>query len=237
MLLPIDMHTHLNAPSAGKIKVINGTSPDDWEHIAALARWHPDSVIPAFGLHPWKLYNIPPDWTTTLKAFLTAFPHSLLGEIGLDKTRENEFPLSLQEEFFLTQWRLARSLSRPVVLHCVKAWHRLLPLLESPPHRFLCHAFNGGKEIIAPLVKKGAYFSLGPRELCSPKAKSTLSLIPEDKFLLESDGSPPEELFPAIENIASALGIPTDKFIEQATRNGYAFLSGFTSPSPGEMRS
>jgi len=49
--------------------VVNGTTPDDWPQVSALATrfsW----VIPSYGVHPWDCGNRPDDWLARLESAL-----------------------------------------------------------------------------------------------------------------------------------------------------------------------
>lgn len=223
-LFPIDIHTHFGAPPVARHRIINGTSPSDWEKIAGMAEQYPEEVIPAFGLHPWFLRELPQDWKNLLETYLNRFPHALAGETGMDKVRRPSVPMDVQEDIFLTQWRLARKLNRSVVIHSVKAWPRLLPLLGDPARPFLCHAFAGPLEYLPALTDLGAYFSLGPREINRKNAIDLITHIPKDKLLLESDGTTLEEFACTVSSVAEILGIPSPDLLSLTSDNARHFL-------------
>ena len=96
----IDVHNHLHDPRfqgeqdrlIAEMKaegitacVVNGTCEEDWPEVARLAKDHLDFVIPAFGLHPWKVDQRSPSWLETLEEYLNAHPNAVLGEYGLDR--------------------------------------------------------------------------------------------------------------------------------------------------------
>lgn len=223
-LFPIDVHTHFGAPLVAGHRIINGTSPSDWEKIAEMATQYPAEVIPAFGLHPWFLKELPGNWERILREYLDRFPRALVGETGMDRLRRPPIPLEIQEAFFVTQWNLARELKRSVVIHSVKAWARLLPLLDTPARPFLCHAFAGPLEYLPALSDKGAYFSLGPREINRKNAIDLITHVPEDKLLLESDGTTLEEFACAVSSIAEILHISPPELLAVTTANARNFL-------------
>jgi hypothetical protein len=65
--------------------VVNGTHPDDWPRVTALAAAHP-FVRPAYGIHPWHAGSPrPDDWLARLTALLDAHPRASVGETGLDR--------------------------------------------------------------------------------------------------------------------------------------------------------
>src|SRR5688572_5835311 len=141
--LPIyDAHNHLHderlAPHLPNIiealtsipvrkVVVNGTRPEDWPTVSKLAAQHP-WIIPSYGLHPWYVNQVCENWRDELAEHLHN-PKAAIGEIGLDRWIA-DYDTARQENAFLYQLQLASSLNRPVTLHCLKAWGRLLELLE-----------------------------------------------------------------------------------------------------------
>lgn len=86
---------------------------------------------------------------------------------------------------------IANETQRPITIHCVQAWGQLLNTLSqtrvnhSPP--FILHSFGGSHEIVPPLIKLGAFFSIGIN--IPPKSIQAVSKeIPWDRLLVETDG-------------------------------------------------
>jgi len=136
---------------------------------------------------------------------LTACLHksrSAIGEIGLDRwIPDHDTPR--QEDAFLFQLRLAAEFRRPVTIHCLKSWGRLLELLQEqkPPCGFLLHSYGGPAEMIPAFTALGAYFSISgyfahPRKA---RQREVFRLIPRDRLLIETDAPdmlPPFEFSP-----------------------------------------
>ncbi|MDB6111490.1 MAG: TatD-related deoxyribonuclease [Pedosphaera sp.] len=205
MSLPLyDSHNHLQAaPLAadrtailaeldrqGLVKAVaNGTQEQDWPAVLALAQQSP-KVIPSFGLHPWYVAQRSTNWQATLLQHLDQIP-SGIGEIGLDRWIEN-YDSPQQEEVFLWQWRLAAKRHLPASIHCLRAWGRLLELLQresGPRCGFLLHSYGGPVEMISSFVKLGAYFSISgyfahERKTCQ---RETFRHVPPDRLLIETD--------------------------------------------------
>eukprot|EP00903_Cladosiphon_okamuranus_P021639 g19894.t2 len=86
------------------------------------------------GLHPWNAHAKSEGWLQNLKALLEEYPQALVGEIGLDKvartpdTRRVEWDHQLK--VFRVQMALAARLSRPVSMHCVKAYGKIVDFLR-----------------------------------------------------------------------------------------------------------
>ncbi len=202
-----DAHVHLQDPRLGHIlgEVIQAaaksgvtalcccaTAPDDWEPVQILAEAElPFALVPAFGVHPWHVQNLPPDWRETLIARLEHIPIAAVGEIGMDGLRREISP-EVQERVFVAQLDIAIQMARPVVLHGARAWGRLLDLLrprvKSLPG-FILHSFSGSAEILRQALDLGGYLSFAGT-VCNPKAtkvRTAASLTPESAILIESD--------------------------------------------------
>jgi len=180
--------------------VVNGTSPDDWGSVSALATQFPEFILPSYGLHPWHTPCSHPDWKTLLEEILTANPLAGIGECGLDRwIKSPDKPA--QEEAFLFQLNLAKRFKRPLSIHILKAWGWFLDILRSQKYQqsnFLLHAYNGSRELIPELVERGAYFSFSGSFLHPHKSRllETFRHIPLERLLVETDAPdmlPPEQ--------------------------------------------
>jgi TatD DNase family protein len=176
--------------------VVNGSCEEDWPKVLDLARKH-STVIPSFGYHPWYVKERSPDWQKELIKFLDEVP-SAVGEIGLDRWIENYNTLQ-QEEVFIWQLRLAAERDLPVSIHCLKAWGRLLEILQTeqrPKCGFVLHSFGGPKEMVPALAELGAYFSFPGYFAHERKVKQRESfrVVPAERLLIETDA--PDQLLP-----------------------------------------
>ena len=203
----IDAHLHLQdrayasdrdavlrrAEAAGvRLLVCNGTRPADWPGVLELARAHP-AVVPCFGLHPWYAGEAPEHWLKSLEGFLDEVP-SGIGEAGLDGAAGD---LAAQEGALRSQVALARSKNRPLMLHCVRAFGRLLEILreEGPlPAGFLLHAYGGSAQLVERVARLNAYFSFAAFSLDEkrPRSVEALRAVPADRLLLETDCPDPK---------------------------------------------
>jgi TatD DNase family protein len=185
--------------------VVNGTHPDDWPLVDALATRF-NFVRPAFGVHPWDVGRLRDDtWLGQLEARLALHPQASIGEIGIDRwiidsARPDDPRLagvrraSLDEQtaVFLPQLALAARDNLPVTIHCLQAWgelDRLLHQHDVPDRGFLLHAYGGPAELIPRFAARGAYFSfngyfLDPRKT---KQQEAFKHVPADRLLVETD--------------------------------------------------
>ncbi len=206
-----DAHNHLQDPRVGSDiaslvataaqegvvrMVVNGSCEEDWPDVLALARKHAE-VIPSFGYHPWYVKERTPGWRDVLTRALDEVP-SAIGEIGLDRWIK-DYDLPAQEEVFAWQLRLAAERELPVSIHCLQAWGRMLELLQASPRPacgFLLHSYGGPPEMIPPLAKLGAYFSL-PGYFAherKERQRETFRHVPPARLLIETDA--PDQLLP-----------------------------------------
>ena len=194
-----DMHIHLQdykqnsatqvveeALSAGVRRLVCVSSTEsDWPRVRELAEKYPQTVTPAFGLHPWYAATAAAGWPERLRALLSAVPAAMVGECGLDGIKGIG---ETEERVFKTQILLAGALRRPLVIHAVKAvavMEKFWPLL---PARFVIHSFNGRAEHLRPILARGGYVSLSASILKNREAEKIVRLIPENRLLLETDG-------------------------------------------------
>ena len=118
------------------------------------------SVAP--GLHP----QAAGDWNAACRdelAELLLQPGCVaVGEIGLDVVVD--VPMSVQEQVFREQLRLAVALNRPVLLHARRTTGQVLTILKQEGVQRvggIWHAFSGSRETAREAMKLG--FALAPR--------------------------------------------------------------------------
>lgn len=169
--------------------VVNGTRPDDWGRVERICSLN-ESLLPAYGVHPWYVEHLDDNWIDQLRSRLSDRRASI-GEIGLDFSSGKPDRVR-QEDIFLLQLGLARELNVPVSIHCVKAWPRLACLLEKhggPRRGFLLHSYYGGEEFANRFTELGGYFSCPPAFLLKTKRAhlEVFRSVPVDRILPESD--------------------------------------------------
>lgn len=261
-----DAHSHLQeyasareltsalaaAKAAGvELTLCCGTSPGDWEKVAALSAAACGRVIPCFGLHPWFIKEGVPGWLEALEGLLMRLP-SCVGEIGLDGGK-NGTDAARQEGVFRAQLGLAKKLGRPACLHCVRAWGRMLEIIkEDRPGPFLLHSYGGAPEMMADFAGLGGYFSFGGALLDPKRGKLRRALLaaPPDRLLFETEAPEPDapgwRAAPAgIAEVTAAaaaiLGKTAEETAALSRENGRIFLGALaaaavkaTPPREGE---
>ena len=158
---------------------------EDWKQVEYIAEQYPQIVVPAFGIHPWYVDKITLGWQKRLRQCFMKWPQALVGECGLDGLKEN---MPQQKEVFASQIALAKEISRPVIVHAVKAVSLLQEFLPFMPKQFIIHSFNGKIQHLPPILKAGGYVSFSASILRNPQAKEIVNFIPENRLLIETDG-------------------------------------------------
>lgn len=242
--------------------VVNGSCQADWPAVLEVARQCPN-VLPSFGYHPWSVRERTPTWKDDLVHHLDALP-SAVGEIGLDRWIPNP-DTAAQEEAFTFQMALAADRNLPASVHCLQAWGRLHDLLRHGPRPatgFLLHSYGGPAEMIRPLARLGAYFSLPgyfahERKL---RQRETFRHVPPDRLLIETDA--PDQLLPDPLNrfplrdvpsgrplnhpanlpavyafAAEWLALPLSDLVAQVEENFFRLFGTVFRPGPGSPRS
>ena len=191
----LDSHCHLQAGrltpteegTTGRTRMLcNATSEADWQAVLALATARQE-VVPFLGIHPWFAASAGAGWEQRLRALLEQIQAGI-GETGLDRCCRTDF--ASQQRIFVAQLQMASELRRPLVIHCVKAWGRLLELLEQNPAPLppiMIHAFSGSTETLQRLIRCGCFISYSTRLATESKLHPSCRATPLTSLLLETD--------------------------------------------------
>lgn len=216
--LRADLLNHAREYHIGKF-YCNGITPEDWA-IIDLITGTDARVIPFFGVHPWKATEVKEGWDVLLEGFLKK-PNSGVGEIGLDKFRE-KISYDKQVEIFCRQLAIAGRLSKPVTIHCVRAWGDLLNILKKnllPRSRFLLHSYHGSSEMLQEFLNLGAYISFSWKSFLRPgtEMRDMVRHMPLNRLFLETD-------FPYLEPQAMGATINIEKY-KRCLHEAYDFAA------------
>lgn len=144
----------------------------------------------SIGLHPW---NTPQqDWFEQLCKQAQNPQCLMIGECGLDKLRGDDF--KTQIERFKAQIQLSEELSKPLVIHCVKAYNEVIELHKQlhPHQHWIIHGFRGNIQLAKQLQSHNIYVSIGVY-LTDPKQKKIIETAKQlgiGNFMLETDDAP-----------------------------------------------
>eukprot|EP01034_Spumella_vulgaris_P025270 gene25270-31708_t len=249
-----------------------GTCPgQDWARVEEIHSAYPQMVVPNFGLHPWWIRqhlsrvselsdpnsardslgsSSADSWESQLERLLQTVPSAGVGECGLDKgllKREEgqDVDWDTQESILHSHLRLASRYNRPVTLHCVGAWGRLLDVLtehftssewatSTPRPAVILHSCNFLPPDMVPrftkLLSSGVYFSLsgGGSEA---KTVALLRVIPLSQLLVETDS--PDQLLTVFKTRGLTHNQPC--LVRANCRHIAHCLSSSSSSSGGEV--
>lgn len=180
--------------------VIPGVTAATWERAARMAAGDP-LLHHAEGLHPVFFDAHEPDTDlATLARRLDGTPEGArpvaIGEIGLDF--RHPYPDHAAQEALLdAQLAIARDHHLPVIIHCVRAHHRLVGRLRrwGGPGGVI-HAFNGSAEEARAYVDSGFRLGIGGlvTHARNRRLRDIVAGLPAEALLLETDAPdmPPE---------------------------------------------
>ena len=108
-----------------------------------------------------------------------------VGEAGLDAVRGGD--AAIQEDVFVRQALLAEKVEKPLVVHCVRRYGRILELHKaiSPRQLWIIHGFRGKPELARQLSAAGIGISLA---LPRPEIEA---IVPPSLLFHETDGKSP----------------------------------------------
>ena len=203
-MTPIDIHAHNSTDIAGTI-FNSGCNYITGRNIS-------------IGIHPWHIND---NWKSELASIAewAKFTNVVaIGECGLDMLK-SPADIELQEEIFLSHAQLSEALCKPLIIHCVKAFDRLMSLHKEqrPRQAWIIHGFRGKPQLAVQLIDAGFYISLGER--FNPDSAKA---IPTDRLFIESDESP-LPIADIYASIAAAKETPCDELALQIKANAHMF--------------
>jgi len=165
------------------------TTPKAWPRNYALtSKTH--FVRAALGLHP----QLVTDRASEIKiweAYLLQARY--VGEVGLDSGPKFYSSLSLQKQVFERILTVCNQVGGKILsIHSVRTATTVLDMIEkylqSDRSRVVLHWFTGSKAEARRAVEMGCYFSINAEMLKSDRHRSTVSSLPLDRLLTETDG-------------------------------------------------
>lgn len=240
-LMHSDIHNNITkARRQGILRFFTNTATEqEWLQTLQLGSAYPE-VMPFLGIHPWYADAVSKDWQNTLRDHLDS-SWCGVGEIGLDKKCASN--PSQQEKLFCDQLLIACKFKRPVSIHCVGRWGKLLDILyrfstdqQLPPT--LIHSYSGSLEVMKKLIQIGCFLSFSKPALERPKIRTVLQKMPLTHLLLETDAPnqvhtphsayTPQNIIDLYAEVATLHDISRQQLLQQLWNNG----SLFTTRSP-----
>ena len=165
-----------------------GTDLPTSQQALALAASRPN-VRATVGLHPHDASKLDDEWEA-LRALAASDGCAGIGEAGFDLYYEHS-PRDAQEVAFRSQIRLAKDLTKPLVIHSRDAWDDTFRVLvdEGVPERTIFHCFTGGPDEAVRALDLGCTLSYSGIVSFKNAAdlRAAAALTPPDRMLVETD--------------------------------------------------
>ncbi|TMM45725.1 Qat anti-phage system TatD family nuclease QatD [Colwellia ponticola] len=207
----IDFHCHLDLcpeftsafneieQSIGVVAVT--TTPLAWPVNRQKAQ-ESSNIVAALGFHPQLVKSHKADFGVFEKYIDQT---SVIGEVGLDNSKNFKDSINEQEEIFETILGFCKSRPGKILsIHSLKAESKVIGKLRDFSSQATCtpvmHWFTGSMTQAKHLLDLGAYFSFNHKMLKSNKGKELISYLPKDRLLTETD-------FPFTTNTSSISAI------------------------------
>lgn len=177
-----DSHTHQKYKEEDIAFIRNAFHHLSYERLSAL----PYSF--SVGIHPW---DVQANYHSAFDQIQNTATHpqcKAIGECGLDYFIKTD--KSLQAEVFKMHITLAEQLQKPLIIHCVRAYHDLLPILKNTNIPVVLHQYQSSLELTKTLKQSNLYFSFGKQLFRENFDVELLEIIPITQILLETDTMP-----------------------------------------------
>jgi len=222
----LDCHTH--NPERWRDAIVS-CRPGEF---ARLSADYPDAVF-SVGVHPWDTASCDAaaiERSLQLLQTIATDPRVVaIGEAGLDGLRGASD--DVQETVLRRQIELSETVGKPLVIHCVRRYDRMLHLQREmrPQQPWIWHGFRGKPELVRQIFSASPrnYISLGER--FNPLAAAA---IPSDRLLSETDESP-LPITQIITSIASARQQPATLLVSHLAANLHVIIKPGGNPAEG----
>ncbi|MCQ2096414.1 MAG: TatD family hydrolase [Fibrobacter sp.] len=203
-----DFHLHLlrfSSPLTAQGELLdagcgfNTVACEPWEWETTLNMESRDGAYRAFGIHPMIAGKISEKDLERLEEILSGNQDFQVGECGLDKRFEGYEEGGVQERVFRRQVEMACSLRRPLQIHCVGDYSRILRIIqkeeacaktENPIPQVIFHRFGGDISVARSALKQFGSRVLFSLHQDSFRKKSTITAIreiPSEQVRFETD--------------------------------------------------
>ncbi len=177
-----DIHTHQSSSDDAVVAIKNVIAGKDLALVQGFF---------SVGVHPWYISEQAFDQMQTQVLSKNCLA---IGECGLDLRPEILVisPFALQETCFLKQIALSEQYQKPLIIHCVKCFDKLLQLKKqiNPEQPWIIHGFAKNKALAVQLVNAGFYLSFGSALLKSQTNQLAIKHVPLNKVFFETDEAP-----------------------------------------------
>jgi TatD DNase family protein len=175
----------------------------------------PESIFSA-GIHPQSITIGVEDEFLWLKEISKLSNCVAIGECGLDGLVDVEE--KLQEVVFERQIYLANEIKKPLIIHCVRRFSRLIHFRKLSKVPMIVHGFNKRKTIGDDLLKNDFYLSFGKSVLYNVNLQEFLKEFPLDRLFLETD-SADFQIVELYQKVASLKNIEPEDLLKIVKQN------------------
>jgi TatD DNase family protein len=160
-----------------------------------------------------------------------------VGETGLDRHWDRA-PFPLQQDYFWRHLGFARTLGKPVVIHCREAEAEVVEMLRGDhrqfgPIRGVMHSFSGDVATMRACVEMGLHISFAGMVTYknAEDLRAVAAAVPLERLLVETDSpylapvpvrgkrNEPAFVRHTAECVAKVKGVSVDELCEATTRN------------------
>lgn len=175
----------------------------------------PESIFSA-GIHPHSISLAVEDEFLWLKEISKLSNCVAIGECGLDGLVDVEE--KLQEVVFERQIYLANEIKKPLIIHCVRRFSRLIHFRKLSKVPMIVHGFNKRKTIGDDLLKDDFYLSFGKSVLYNVNLQEFLKEFPLNRLFLETD-SADFQIVELYQKVASLKNIEPEELLKIVKQN------------------
>lgn len=175
------------------------------------------------GIHPWDVER---DISIRELESLVQHPNCLaIGECGLDKLKGPG--ISIQENVFTEQLRLALKYHKPVMIHCVKAFDELIAICQPYMNKIplIIHGYNKSEQLALQLIHQGFYLSLGEPVL--NKSGFNFRVLPSEAIFFETDTNNGISIREVYQKASTLFNVPENELKEKIYSNFTALFKTY----------
>ena len=144
-------------------------------------------IFATAGFHPHESKDASLNYLMKLEELFKSEKVIALGEIGLDYYY-NHSDKKTQNKVFIEQLELAKSLDKPVVIHCRDAEEDIIKCLKEAKNNFgVVHCFSGTEKFANELFKLGFLISFTGMITFKNDLPELIKKFPLEKIMLETD--------------------------------------------------
>lgn len=193
-----DFHTHVNGfdviekyYESNIVPVVNCQNDSEYyklkeyfDKLRGNREFSDESLYFSIGIHPHDSWRYEQDINEIYRKIVVDSP--IIGEIGMDGCW-CDVSFDIQEQVFRSSLELAKTYSKPVVLHTKCMEKKIYDIIKDYDLDFIVHWYSCDN-YMNEFIDKGCYFTIGPAVLVDENVRMLVKRAPIEKLLLETDG-------------------------------------------------